>query len=762
MFNVEHVLAGLTLEEKVGLTSGQNFWELKSIAHAGVPTIMVTDGPHGLRKQAGNADHLGLSNSVPATCFPPAVNLAATWDVDLITRVGEALGVECTANNVSVLLGPGVNIKRSPLCGRNFEYFSEDPLLAGDLSAAWINGVESQGVGTSLKHFAANNQEADRMGINAMVDDRALREIYLAAFERTIQNSKPGTIMCAYNGINGTMASQNHWLLTEVLRDEWGWDGVVVSDWGATYDRVGALKAGMDLEMPAAKGTDQQAIDAVAAGLLDEAIVDQSARRVLNMIAKYAPQTQQDGTFDRAAHHTLAAQAAAQSIVLLKNEPVGDAPLLPLSANSGKVAVIGEFARTPRYQGAGSSQVNPTELVSVLDGLKQRGHEVSFAPGFGIGHEPNSKETDRLSQEAINIARAAHTVVLCLGLPAHAESEGFDRSTLSIPQDQIDLINKIAAVTKRIVVVLFNGSVVEVSTWQDSVPALVETYLGGQAAGLGVADVLYGTVNPSGKLAETIPVRLEDTSSYGNFPGEFGKVHYNESIMVGYRHFDHKKIAVAYPFGHGLSYTSFSYGNASATVSGSGTDTLATVRVTVTNTGAVAGAEVVQAYVAELAPKAMRPVQELKGFAKVYLEPGESRQVTLELDSRSFAFWHPILKRWAIESGEFEIRVGASSRDIRVTSTVSVVGTDNILDLTLGTSIADALAHPGGELIAQQVLAPLQAMMGEGETAMSPQNMAMFAAMPLAVLPTLGMTPMSSGELSALLDRANQVAAPTA
>ena len=758
MFNVEHVLAGLTLEEKVSLTSGANFWELKNIEHAQVPTIMVTDGPHGLRKQAGSSDHLGLANSIPATCFPPAVNLAATWDVDLINRVGQALGVESKVNSVAVLLGPGVNIKRSPLCGRNFEYFSVDPLLAGDLSAAWINGVESQGVGTSLKHFAANNQEANRMGINAMVDDRALREIYLAAFERAVRNSAPGTIMCAYNGINGTMASQNHWLLTTVLRDEWGWDGVVVSDWGATYNRVGALKAGMDLEMPAAQGTDAQAVAAVRAGELDEAIVDQSARRVLNLIAKYAGTTEQDGIFDQVAHHDLATEAAAQSIVLLKNEPVAGTPLLPLTVASGSVAVIGEFARTPRYQGAGSSQVNPTRLVSVLDGLEQRGRSVTFAPGFEIGHTPNPDAVATLRTEAVEVAKAAQTVVLCLGLPAHAESEGFDRTTLSIPQDQIDLIAAISEVTERIVVVLFNGSVVEVASWQDAVPALVEAYLGGQAAGLGVADVLYGAVNPSGKMAETIPVRLEDTSSFGSFPGEFGKVYYNESLLVGYRYFDTKKIDVSYPFGHGLSYTTFAYGAASASVTDSGTEAAATVSVEVTNTGSIAGAEVVQVYVHELAPKAVRPVQELKGFAKVFLEPGESKTVEIALDSRSFAFWHPVLGRWAIESGSFEIRVGASSRDIRSVATVEITGTDNTLALTLSTTIADALAHPGGSLVAERVLAPLQAMMGDGPSA-SPELLGMFAAMPLSAILTLGMTSMSSEELSALLDEANATSA---
>lgn len=709
---------------------------------------------NGLRKQAGSADHLGLANSVPATCFPPAVNLASTWDVDLINRVGKALGAESRVNNVAVLLGPGVNIKRSPLCGRNFEYFSEDPLLAGDLSAAWINGVESEGVGTSLKHFAVNNQEENRMGINAMVDDRALREIYLAAFERTVQNSKPGTIMCAYNGINGTMASQNHWLLTKVLRDEWGWDGVVVSDWGATYDRVGALKAGLDLEMPAAVGTDAEAVAAVRAGLLDEAIVDQSARRVLQLIAKYAPKTEHDGSFDKDGHHDLAAQAAAQSIVLLKNEPVGDTPLLPLSGASGKVAVIGEFARTPRYQGAGSSQVNPTNLVSVLDGLEQRGHEVTFTPGFGIGHDTSAQETTDLAQEAIAAAQAADTVVLCLGLPAHAESEGFDRTTLSIPADQIELVNKISELTDRIVVVLFNGAVVEVSSWQDNVPALVEAYLGGQAAGVAVADVLYGAVNPSGKLAETIPVRLEDTSSFGNFPGEFGKVYYNESIMVGYRYFDAKQVDVSYPFGHGLSYTSFAYDQASASVSGTGTEITGSVSVTVTNTGAVAGAEIVQVYISEDAPKAMRPVQELKGFAKVFLEPGESKLVTVELDSRSFAFWHPTMNKWAIETGEFTMHVGASSRDIRASVTCSVIGTDNTVPLALDSTLLQVAAHPRGEKLSQVLLPQLAKMLGEG-TEPTPETLGLLGGMPIFVLPKMGLAQITTAEVEALLAEAN-------
>lgn len=753
MFDVERVLASLTLEEKAGLTSGLDFWHLKSVAHAGVPSVMVTDGPHGLRKQRGSADHLGLANSVPATCFPPAVNLASTWDTELVHRVGVALGVESKANNVAVLLGPGVNIKRSPLCGRNFEYFSEDPILAGDLSAAWINGVESQGVGTSLKHFAVNNQEENRMGIQAIVDDRALREIYLAAFERTVTQSQPGTIMCAYNGINGTLASQNYWLLTKVLRDEWGWDGVVVSDWGATYNRVGALQAGMDLEMPAAHGTDAEAVAAVKNGLLDEAILDQSVRRVLNLIAKYAPQGP-EGTFDQEAHHQLAADAAAQSIVLLKNEVVGSAPLLPLSEESGKVAVIGEFARSPRYQGAGSSQVNPTALVSVLDGLAQRGHEVTFAPGFQLERDHDSDLAADLHAEAVTTAKAADTVVLCLGLPAHAESEGFDRTHLDIPQDQIALLNAVAKETQRIVVVLFNGAVVEVSSWEHNAAALVEAYLGGQAAGLGVADILYGAQNPCGKLAETIPVRLADTSSFGSFPGEFGKVRYNESILVGYRYFDTKDIAVAYPFGHGLSYTAFTYDQAEVSLTGHGTETSATVSVTVTNTGEVAGAEVVQIYVAEDNPKVMRPAQELKGFAKVVLAPGQSQRIEVPLDHRAFAFWHPLMNKWAIESGDFTVHVGASSRDIRSSVTVTVTGTDNTVPLTLESTLTQVAAHPRGGKLAQLLLPELAQMLGEGSEP-TPETLGLLGGMPVFVLPKMGLSQIPTSEIEKLLHEAN-------
>ena len=770
--DVERVLAELTLEEKASLLSGRDFWTTQPVDRAGaaVPAVMVTDGPHGLRKQADSPDHLGIGLSVPATCFPTAVTLGSTWDPALLRRVGEALGRETRANDVAVLLGPGINIKRSPLNGRNFEYLSEDPVVSGELGSALVSGVQSQGVGTSLKHFAANNQEADRMRVSADVDERTLREIYLAGFERVVTQAQPWTVMCSYNKVNDVYASQNHWLLTEVLRDEWGFEGLVMSDWGAVRDRVAAVAAGLDLEMPASGGrTDAEVVAAVREGRLDEAVVDVAARRVLHLVARALPaldraaQDQAGGQagYDVGAHHALAREAAAAGTVLLKNDGVPadgtadsspGAPLLPLVSGDG-VAVLGELARTPRYQGAGSSQVNPTRLDDALSALRAAsGSEVPFAAGYTIDGADLGSGTDEseLRAEAVEVARTAGTVLVFLGLPGSYESEGFDRAHLDLPAEQVALLEAVAAVNPRVVVVLANGSAVSVASWQHLAPAVVEGWLGGQAGGSGVVDVLVGSVNPVGRLAETLPLRLADNPSYGNFPGELGHVRYGEGVLVGYRWYDARQLEVAYPFGHGLSYTTFAYDGISAEVlrsaAGAGSDAVVRVVATVTNTGGRAGAEVVQVYVGDPEAQVLRPERELKTFAKVDLAPGESRELTFDLTARDLSYWHPVLRRWVVEGGEFVVSVGASSRDLRGAATVVVDGDDVRLPLEPLSTVAEAIGHP--------VVGPrIDALVHGG--AVGDEMLAMIGDMPLAVIADFGLAGFDRAGLAALLAEAN-------
>ncbi|MGF0116397.1 glycoside hydrolase family 3 C-terminal domain-containing protein [Promicromonospora sp. Marseille-Q5078] len=754
-FDVERVLASLSLEEKASLLSGLDFWHTQPVERDGatvVPSVMVTDGPHGLRKQDETADHLGLGNSVPATCFPTAAALGSSWDTDLLRRVGEALGRETRANDVAVLLGPGVNIKRSPLCGRNFEYFSEDPVVAGDLATALVDGIQALGVGTSLKHFAANNQEADRMRVSADVDERTLREIYLPAFERVVTRAQPWTVMCSYNKVNGVYASQHDWLLTTVLRDEWGFEGLVVSDWGAVRDRVAGVAAGLDLEMPSSGGrTDAEVVAAVRAGTLDEALVDAAARRVLHLVARSLPAAGDPGSFDVDAHHALAREAAAAGTVLLRNDPVegptGDAPLLPLAAPA-EVAVIGELARTPRYQGAGSSQVNPTRLDDALTALRAAaGADVPFAAGYTLDEGPDDdRPLEALVAEAVETARGAGTVLLFLGLPAAYESEGYDREHLDLPADQVALLRAVAAANPRVVVVLAGGSAISVSPWQDAAPALLTGWLGGQAGGSAVVDVLTGAVTPSGKLTETLPLRLEDTPAFGNFPGELGHVRYGEGVLVGYRWYDARRAEVAYPFGHGLSYSTFAYDDASAQVSGAGTDARVRVTVRVTNTGEVAGAEVVQLYVGDPQAQVQRPERELKAFAKVRLEPGESQVVTLDLDARDLSYWHPVLRRWVLEGGEFRLGVGASSRDLRAELTVDVAGEDVTLPLHELSTLGEALAHP----VAGPMIRPAL-----DASPIDPSMLAMATDMPLAVIADFGLAGFDRSTLAQLVEAAN-------
>ena len=589
------------------------------------------------------------------------------------------------------VLGPGINMKRSPLCGRNFEYFSEDPALAGVLAAAWVDGVQSRAVGASLKHFAANNQETDRLRVSAEVDERTLREIYLAAFELVVKEAQPWTVMCSYNRINGVYASENHWLLTEVLRDEWGFEGLVVSDWGAVNRRDVGVAAGLDLEMPSSAGFGMQIIlDAVAAGELSEEQVDRAAGRVLELVDRAGGRHELE-SFDSDAHHALAREAAAAGIVLLKN----DQSVLPIDpGGGGKIAVIGEFARTPRYQGAGSSRVTPTRLDNALDSLNAAiagRRELIFASGFEIDSEEGDPE---LIADAIRIAADAEVVILFLGLPPSYETEGHDRTHMNLPAPQLQLLAEITAVNSNVVVVLSNGSAVLVSGWEHQARAVVEGWLLGQAGGSAVADVLLGRVSPSGKLAETIPKRLEDNPALGNFPGEHQAVRYGEGLLIGYRWYDARRLAVAYPFGHGLSYTEFDYADLQVNVVEEGRRPRVAVSLTLTNTGTRAGAEVVQVYVSDPVASVFRPIQELRGFAKVSLEPSQSRRVTLELDDRAFAFWHSGRGGWVVEGGEFEIRVGASSRDIRLTATVELAGTDASTPLSMDSTLAEFCAQP--------------------------------------------------------------------
>ena len=660
----ERLLAQMTLEEKASLCSGADFWRLKGVPRLGIPSIMVTDGPHGLRKQEGKSDHVGLNDSAPATCFPTASCTAASWDRSLMERIGAALGEECQAADVAVILGPAINIKRSPLCGRNFEYISEDPYLSGELAAALISGVQSQGVGTSLKHFAANSQETCRMTNDSVVDERTLREIYLAGFETAVKKAQPWTVMSAYNKINGTFASENPWLLTEVLKEQWGHEGLVVTDWGANNDRVAGLKAGQDLEMPASGGyTDRQIVEAVTQGRLDEAVLDRAVSRILDLIDKAVSHKKAGARFDAAAHHALARQAAGQSAVLLKNE----GNLLPLKAGE-PVALIGGFAKTPRYQGAGSSLIHPLQLDSAYNEMQARGLPMTYAQGYPLDSD---QPDEALIAEACRAAAAAQVAVVFAGLPASYESEGFDRSHMDMPAAHNELIRRVCQVQPRTVVVLSGGAPVAMP-WLEQAPAVLNLYLGGEASGSAAVDLLYGDVNPSGKLAETYPLSLEDTPCYGNFAAHGLTSEYREGLFVGYRYYDSAQKPVCFPFGFGLSYTSFAYHDLqlsrSALCEGEGLS----LQVTITNTGRRAGAESFQVYVRAPQGPAYRPEKELKGFGKVFLEPGESKTVTVQLDSRAFAYYNPLIHNWYVASGSYRVLVGASSRDIRLEAPVEV------------------------------------------------------------------------------------------
>lgn len=714
----------LTVEEKAALTSGTNPWSLGKAESKGLPNYTITDGPHGLRK-ARDTESMDVEENVPATCFPPAAGLSSSWNPELIDRVGQAMGEECIQEKVAVILGPGVNIKRNPLGGRCFEYWSEDPYLAGHEAVGIVTGVQSKGVGTSVKHFAANNQEFDRLRISATISQRALREIYLPAFEYIVKTAQPWTIMCSYNKINGVHSSQNHWLLTDVLRDEWGFKGIVMSDWGACHDRVASLNAGLNLEMPPSN-TDDQVVKAALDGRITPKQLDAMAQGMIDLVNKARPAMSMDGyRYDVDAHNEVARQAAVESMVLLKN----DDAILPV-AKDARIAVIGEFARTPRYQGAGSSLINPTKLTSFLDALEAEGIDADFAPGFTLD---GAEQDPALTDQAVAAAEQADTVLLFLGLPAEYESEGFDRDTLDIPAKQIDVLNAVAAANKNVVVILSNGSVVSMP-WQGNAKAVLETWLLGQAGGAALADVIFGKVSPSGKLAQTIIDNIQDDPSMVNWPGEEGHVDYGEGVFVGYRYYDTFHKPVTYPFGYGLSYATFEVGDVAAEKTG---PQAVRVTATVTNTSRVAGAETVQVYVAPPKAKVARPVHELKGFAKVALEPGESKTVEIDLDERAFAYWSETFDDWHVEAGEYGIEAGTSSRDIADTVTVAIDGDGKTMNLDEWSTYGEWVDDPVGAPILQRVMADMEAEQGHPIIPDSALMVMFLRSMPLNGLATI-------------------------
>lgn len=688
VLDVKKLVNELTLEEKASLCSGADFWHTEAIDRLNIPAAMVSDGPHGIRKQENLADHMGVAESIKAIGFPTASAMACSFDRDLLHKVGDALGEECVAEDLAVLLGPGINMKRSPICGRNFEYYSEDPVVAGELGAAFVNGVQEHGVGTSLKHFAANNQEWRRMSISAEIDERTLREIYLAAFETVVKKAQPWTIMCSYNRINGVYSCENDWLLNKVLRDEWGFEGLVMTDWGAMDERVPSLKAGLDLEMPDCHGeTDKLIVKAVQNGELEESVLDTAVERILTMVDKYLtarkgidpasmvhplPSSVERG-YDVAAHHALARTTAEQSAVLLKNEDI-----LPLQKDK-KIAFIGEFAKVPRIQGGGSSHINNTSVESALDAA---GDSVSYAQGFHIDEETTD---ETLLQEAITLAKESDVAVIFAGLPDSFESEGFDRTHLNMPANQNELIARISEVQPNVVVVLHSGSPIAMP-WLDKVAGVLQMYLAGQASGGAAVNLLFGDATPCGKLAETFPLHLEDNPSYLNFPGNREKVCYQEGVFIGYRYYDKKKMDVLFPFGYGLSYTDFTYSNMKVTVNGKNAADVDVIKETdeiivsadITNTGNCDGAEIVQLYIKNPVVYEIRPEKELRDFAKVFLKAGETKTVTFTLNARAFSYYETRIHDWYAESGDYEILLASSSRDIRLQDTVSITGSKKI------------------------------------------------------------------------------------
>ncbi|WP_283583514.1 glycoside hydrolase family 3 C-terminal domain-containing protein [Limosilactobacillus difficilis] len=712
---------GLTLAERASLVTGHDFWFTAEVP--GSKKMMLTDGPSGLRKQADDADALGLNDSVDAVCFPCSALTAASFDDDGLLKLGQHLGIAAKAERIGVLLGPGVNIKRSPLAGRNFEYFSEDPLLAGRMATAYVKGVQSEDVGVSVKHFALNNRENQRFTSSSNVDERTMREIYLAQFERVVKQAHPATIMCSYNKINGTLNSQNQRLLTRILRDEWGFTGLVMSDWGAVADHVAALKAGLDLEMP---GNGQASVDeivqAVNEGRLDEAILNRSALRVLKMVERWGSEGEVSD-YDKEEQHRFARQLADDGIVLLKN----DDQELPLT-NDTKLAVIGELAEHPRYQGAGSSHVNAHHLVSPLDAMPAGAR---YAQGYEL---TSDQEDEQLTAAALDLAKQSDQVVFFAGFPAAMESEGFDKTSIDLPANQTELLAKLRAVNPHLTVVLQNGSVVAMP-WADQVPAIVETYLAGEAVGEATWDILLGRVNPSGKLSESFPFKLSDNPTYPTFDQDKNNENYREGLLVGYRYYDSKHLPVRFPFGHGLSYTSFQYSDLAVKQA----DGQLTVSFKLTNTGQVAGKEVAQIYVGNRVSMIEKPAKELRDFVKVELEPGQSKTISRVLPRRAFAWYNPEQEVWQADNGEYEIFIGSSVADIRLHQRIDYqLGTPVQVRLTSETYVGDMMKHqtPTIKRALQET-----GLADKLATILNSDNAAIFANIPLRSLVMAGISP---------------------
>jgi len=705
--DIKKIVSQMTLEEKAGMCSGQDFWHLKSVERLGVPTVMVSDGPHGLRKQDDSGDHLGINESIVAVCFPTACATASSWDPEMLESMGKVLGEECQAENLSVLLGPAANIKRSPLCGRNFEYFSEDPYLTGKMAAAEIKGVQSWDVGTSMKHYAANNQEYNRMSISSNLSERAFREIYLTGFEMAVKEAQPKTLMCSYNKINGVYASENKHLLSEILRDEWGFEGYVMTDWGAVADRVKGIQAGLDLEMPASGGVnDRKIVAAVKNGTLDERDLDKAVENILKVIFSFVDHRHPEAKFDRAADHAKAIDFAAECAVLLENNGI-----LPLDPGK-KIAYIGQYAERPRFQGGGSSHIHCSEVTSALDSAREKGRNVTYTKGFPF----NKDELDEKElAAAVAAAKNADVAVIFAGLPDVIESEGYDRKNMDMPACQNKVIEAVAKVQPNTVVVLHNGSPVE-TPWAEHVAAILEMYLGGQGVGEATDRLLYGEVNPSGRLAESFPYHVEDNPSYLNFPGDGFNVNYAEDIYVGYRYYEAKKMPVRWAFGHGLSYTTFAYRNLRLSANSMDDDSTVTVSVDVTNTGNRAGKEVVQLYVSDRNGTPNRPVKELKGFCKLSLQPGETKTASMTLDARALSFYHEGLGDWYALSGMYAILVGHASDEIKLTAELAFK-TRKVLPMHIdgATTLGELLQDPRTAPVVGKMMAEAGNALGMGE-----------------------------------------------
>jgi len=694
---LQSLISEMTLEEKAGLCSGADFWHTKGIERLGIPQTMVSDGPHGLRKQEGDSDHMGLNDSIKAVCFPAGCATAASFDRALLRQVGETIGNECQAEDLGVVLGPAVNIKRSPLCGRNFEYYSEDPLLASEMAAAVIKGIQSKNVGTSIKHYLANNQEYRRITSSSEVDERTLREIYLAAFEGAVVKAKPWTVMCAYNQINGTYACENKTYLTDILRDEWNFDGYVMSDWGAVNERVPSLTAGLELEMPSSGGkNDSLIVEAVNNGTLDEKILDQACERILNIVYRYTENKDQSVVWDKDADHELSWKIAQECMVLLKNE----SRILPLN-ETDQIAFIGKYAKEPRFQGGGSSHINCSKITSAMDVVIGMSN-ITYAQGY----QDNTDDIDeQLKAEAVETAKKAKVAVLFIGLPESFETEGLDRKHMRLPLCQSDLVDAVCTVQPNTVVVLHNGSPVEMP-WVDKVKGILEAYLGGQATGQAVVNLLFGKANPCGRLPETFPIKLEDNPSYLYFKGEGGKVEYREGVFVGYRYYETKKAEVLFPFGYGLSYTEFEYSNLILDKSKMADTDVLMVSVDVKNTGTMAGKEVVQLYVSPEGGEIIRPIKELRAFEKVELIPGETKTVTFQLEKRAFAYWNTKIHDWHVESGKYKVMIGKSVRDIVETKKVELESTVQLPAVyTMNSTLGEIMQNPRAMSIMGQFMA---------------------------------------------------------